>query len=79
MRNELLREANERQQRLSPEEISAIIQANEALYNLIKTGVVYGNVAVWATHLINYLTKLQNKKDDRFDKTLEKLKSDKPN
>ena len=57
-----------------PDEINAIIQANEALYNLIKTGVLYGNVAVWATHLINYLSKLQNKKDKRFDKTLKKLK-----
>tara|TARA_R100000030_G_scaffold98165_2_gene87811 strand:+ start:657 stop:896 length:240 start_codon:yes stop_codon:yes gene_type:complete len=79
MKVKVIKESKKLKEGFSPEEISAIIQANEALYNLIKTGVVYGNVAVWATHLINYLTKLQNKKDDRFDKTLEKLKSDKPN
>jgi len=62
-----------------PDEINAIIYANEALYNLIKTGLLYGNVAVWATHLIKYLTKLQNKKDTRFDKTLEKLKTKQTN
>ncbi len=62
-----------------PDEINAIIQANEALYNLIKTGVLYGNLAVWATHLMNYLSKLQSKKDKRFDKTLEKMKNKKAN
>ncbi len=57
-----------------PDEINAIIQANEALYNLIKTGVLYGNLAVWATHLIKFLSKLQAKRDKRFDKTLEKIR-----
>lgn len=79
MKIKIIKENKKLNEGFGPDEINAIIHANEAIYELIKTGVLTGNVAVWAVHLYNYLSKLQNKKDDRFDKTLDKLKKDKTN
>ena len=79
MKIRVMKENKNLNEGFGPDELNAIIHANEAIYELIKTGVLTGNVAVWATHLYNYLSKLQNKDDTRFDKTLEKLKNKETN
>jgi predicted nucleotide-binding protein (sugar kinase/HSP70/actin superfamily) len=73
MKVKIIKENNNLNEDITLEQFDAMLQALEALKNLLAYGVIGGNAAFWLGELVKYLQKKVNKRDTRFDKTLKAL------